>query len=131
LSPVSIYQMEIECPVDGCDYTGEPASVEGHVSSRTDAGHGGLTGVDVRADLDEQARDQEDAADVEPAGSVVPAGAGAAAAGLPVLLGDEGPSTAALVAGVVLVAVVAYLLVGGSGSEPESADRESGEQVVR
>jgi hypothetical protein len=114
--------MELDCPIEGCGYRGEAASIEGHVSSRTDEGHSGLTGLDVRADLDEQA----EWGDAEAAGSTAAAGAGAAVAGLPVLLdGEDGPSTAVLVAGVLLVVVMAYLLLGGGAEEPARADRDS------
>jgi hypothetical protein len=39
---------EVECPMDGCDYTGEPPSVEGHISAMRDAAHKGETGSQHR-----------------------------------------------------------------------------------
>lgn len=120
-----IVRMEVECPVGGCEYRGEMASVEGHVSSRTDGGHSGLLGRHVRGDL----KDQK-VADVEPANS---AAAGASvAAGVPVLLGgEESPSTAVLVGGLLVVAVLGYLLLVESDGEATAEDRESEPEVVR
>jgi hypothetical protein len=120
------------CPVDGCEYSGERASVEGHVSALTDEGHQGLTGVDVREEMEEieePAEPEEGAESGSPgsagsAASTAAAGASVAAAGLPGLLGGEdGPSTEIVLAGLVVVAVVAFLLMagdeGGSGSGSE------------
>jgi hypothetical protein len=39
---------EVECPMDGCDYTGEPDSVEGHISAMRDDAHQGETGSQHR-----------------------------------------------------------------------------------
>jgi hypothetical protein len=42
---------EVDCPVDGCDYSGEANSVEAHISSSTDGGHSGKAGSEFRSDL--------------------------------------------------------------------------------
>lgn len=39
------------CPCDGCDYEGEPSSVEAHVSACTDEPHKGKVGRDVRREI--------------------------------------------------------------------------------
>lgn len=36
----------VNCPIDGCDYGGEPASVEAHISRKTDRRHKGRVGRD-------------------------------------------------------------------------------------
>lgn len=42
---------EVDCPVDGCDYSGEPNSVEAHISSSTDDDHSGKAGSEYRDEL--------------------------------------------------------------------------------
>lgn len=42
---------EVDCPVDGCDYSGEASSVEAHISSSTDDGHSGKAGSEYREEL--------------------------------------------------------------------------------
>ena len=42
---------EVDCPVDGCDYSGEASSVEAHISSSIDDGHSGKAGSEYREEL--------------------------------------------------------------------------------
>jgi hypothetical protein len=46
---------EVNCPVDGCDYTGPVGSVEGHISASQSGGHQGEVGRHFREDLVERA----------------------------------------------------------------------------
>lgn len=41
---------DVECPIDGCDYSGSQESVEGHISGKKDEAHEG-TGRDYRDQL--------------------------------------------------------------------------------
>lgn len=60
---------EVTCPIEGCDYTGQPASVEGHVSSSTDGEHKGETGLSMREAIESQLDEpeQDGAGGAEPA----------------------------------------------------------------
>jgi hypothetical protein len=42
---------EVQCPVGGCEYVGEPPSVEAHISGSSDDAHSGMTGRDFRPEL--------------------------------------------------------------------------------
>lgn len=46
---------EVECPMDGCDYTGRVESVEAHISGSQSGGHRGEFGADRRAELVDRA----------------------------------------------------------------------------
>lgn len=48
---------EVDCPVDGCDYSGEANSVEAHISSSTDGEHSGKAGSEFRSDLQDGSTD--------------------------------------------------------------------------
>jgi hypothetical protein len=41
------------CPIEGCDYEGSPASIEGHISSNTDENHKGEWGSKYREQIRE------------------------------------------------------------------------------
>lgn len=45
--------MSIQCPADGCDFTGMLDAVQGHVGGSGDTLHDGLAPPDVRAGLDQ------------------------------------------------------------------------------
>lgn len=47
----------VECPVEGCEYTGSVGSVEGHISASQSGGHGGEVGRHFREELVEQAEE--------------------------------------------------------------------------
>lgn len=40
--------VEVDCPADDCDYSGEVSSVEGHISGSTDGWHSGRQGRQFR-----------------------------------------------------------------------------------
>jgi hypothetical protein len=44
---------KVECPIDGCDYSGDIDSVEGHISGSRDDGHSGKVGQNYRSELRE------------------------------------------------------------------------------
>jgi hypothetical protein len=50
--------VEVECPTDGCDYTGRVESVEAHISGSQSDGHRGEFGADRRAELVERAEEK-------------------------------------------------------------------------
>jgi hypothetical protein len=56
---------EVECPLGDCDYTGEPKSVEAHISSKTRDGHRGEVGKEYRDELMEDADQEGDINDSE------------------------------------------------------------------
>jgi hypothetical protein len=115
--------MESECPIDGCDYTGDADSVEAHVSSVTDEGHKGLTGRTVRGQIEEANEPvPEDDGGTAPAG----AGLGAAAVGAGTMMGAEGDglSTVELAVAVAFVLVMLYLLASSSASGGSRTDSE-------
>jgi hypothetical protein len=47
--------VSVECPFDGCDYTGSVGSVEGHISGSQSGDHQGEVGRHFRGDLVEEA----------------------------------------------------------------------------
>jgi hypothetical protein len=47
--------VEVNCPVDGCNYSGPVGSVEGHISASQSGGHEGEVGRHFREGLVEQA----------------------------------------------------------------------------
>jgi hypothetical protein len=48
---------EATCPIEGCDYTGAPQSVEGHISAETDSKHQGSVGQQYRDEIRASAGD--------------------------------------------------------------------------
>lgn len=51
---------EVDCPVDGCDYSGEANSVEAHISSSTDGEHSGKAGSEFRSDLQDGSTEEKE-----------------------------------------------------------------------
>lgn len=51
-------EREIECPIEGCDYTNTPGSVEAHVTASTDGEHQGEMGIEHRPTFPEWARQE-------------------------------------------------------------------------
>jgi hypothetical protein len=47
--------VSVECPVDGCDYSGSVGSVEGHISGSQSGGHRGKVGRHYRDELVDRA----------------------------------------------------------------------------
>ena len=41
----------VECPIEGCGYTDNLASVEAHVSGSTTGGHSGVLGREVKGEI--------------------------------------------------------------------------------
>lgn len=56
---------DVECPIDGCMYTGEPNSVQAHISASPGDGHGGKSGFQYQEQLAEQASERAEATNLE------------------------------------------------------------------
>jgi hypothetical protein len=51
---------EVTCPVEGCDYVGEPQSVEAHISAKSNRSHIGKLGRDYREEMSAQLEESEE-----------------------------------------------------------------------
>jgi hypothetical protein len=56
---------DVECPVDGCEYSGEKDSVEAHISSSTDGEHSGKSGSEFRSELQDGSAGEQEPDDSE------------------------------------------------------------------
>jgi hypothetical protein len=112
--------VEIGCPVDGCDFTGNVDSVEGHISGAQSGDHGGEVGRHFREELIERAEvaaeggESGDASETNyaPEGSPTATSSGTRIA----------PSTALIVASVV------FGLSAFAGSTSETATETAADQ---
>lgn len=50
---------EVECPIEGCDYSNEPSSVQAHISASPGNGHGGKSGFQYQEELAQKAEQAE------------------------------------------------------------------------
>jgi hypothetical protein len=127
LRPASAMR-EGECPIDGCDYGGTVAAVEGHVSGSTDGAHRGELGADLRRAIADSATGIDAAPQSE---GESPDGTGSDAEGGAT---DEGgsadvdlpPGRALLIATVVFVVAVSIGTGASSRSPASEPEREQG-----
>jgi hypothetical protein len=116
------------CPLCG-EYEGEPASVEAHISSRTDDLHSGSVGEHHREDLAEHAVDGDRPAAATSSGPTEELAEAGETTGLSGL--DVGPGTAVLAGTVVVALVVLLETATASDDQPEASgedvDDEEGE----
>lgn len=126
----------VECPIEGCGYTGGVESVEAHISGSRGDGHQGEVGRHHREALvaaaggDGEGSTEEAEPAVEAGSTEGSTSGAAAAAGVPLLAAGSGMfgssdsegMSPVLIGGLVLAVLLVLLLVaspsGESGSEP-------------
>jgi len=125
-------EVRTACPIDGCDYSGEPASVEAHISRLTDDGHGGRVGREFCDVLEEssggRSSDGSRTVEVDPPEADEPASDPEPEMVMP------STRTVVLAGSAVIVAAVLYSRLATERSEPASEaeeDRELREQWGR
>lgn len=103
---------EVDCPVGGCEYSGEPKSVEAHISSSTSGEHSGKSGSEHRDELRDGSSGEnsgiEEPEEPGPLGSDGEAVGEEAAKQQAEEEGKGGDSSGALLIGVVLVALFLF-----------------------
>lgn len=99
--------VDVECPIDGCGYSGSVKSVEGHISGATSGEHGGAVGQNYRGDLVEAAKASAEENERNPLGRAT----------------DAAPSGKGLV-----VATVLFLAVALFSSRGEESSEDDGQQ---
>jgi hypothetical protein len=128
---------EVECPLNGCDYTGCVGSVEAHISGSQGGGHRGEFGADHRADLVDQAEEKLNGAPVpvesKESGDVTETDGGADSSSSGATEGDETatssgskvPPSTALIGASVLFALAAFTGSSGGATVDSAAEEDA------